>query len=174
MNIVKKLLVATCIAMLAACSTSVKRLDDGNGETRAIQSQSIAEYNIHLTENAQQDQLNNREFREEELKRAISDVMRKNNLGSNEKNGKTLVLDVQVTNIRVRSSFAAIMFGFLAGSDYIRGEVTLKDQTGKQYGQFLVSADYAFGGFAGGQNDVRMNWLYEAFAESLAKALLKA
>jgi len=31
--------------------------------------------------------------------------------------------------------------------------------------KFNVSASYGLGGIAGGQDDVRMNWLYEKFAE---------
>ena len=35
---------------------------------------------------------------------------------------------------------------------------------------FKVTASYALGGWGGGQDGLRMNWLYEAFAKEVVKA----
>jgi hypothetical protein len=43
--------------------------------------------------------------------------------------------------------------------------VRVLDPTGKTLRSFDVSASYAFGGFAGGQDSIRVNYLYEKFAE---------
>jgi hypothetical protein len=36
---------------------------------------------------------------------------------------------------------------------------------------FEVSASYALGGLAGGQDDARLSWLYEKFAELASKEI---
>jgi glucose dehydrogenase len=78
-----------------------------------------------------------------------------------------------VSNIRVRSNFSAVMWGFMAGNDTITGDIIIKDQNGEVLDQFEVSAAYALGGLAGGQDDARMGWLYESFAEETLKELVK-
>jgi hypothetical protein len=79
-----------------------------------------------------------------------------------------LVMDVVVTRVRVRSTFNAIMWGAMSGNDAVEGEVTVKDITGKVLDKFAVTASYALGGFAGGQDATRTGWLYEAFAKEVA------
>jgi len=74
-------------------------------------------------------------------------------------------LDVEVTSVYIRGTFTAVMFGALAGADNISGDVRVLDPSGKVLRSFEVSASYAFGGFAGGQDSVRLNYLYEKFAE---------
>jgi hypothetical protein len=62
------------------------------------------------------------------------------------------------------------MFGFLAGDDHIEGDVLVRASDGGKLQEFSVSASYAFGGFAGG-DETRMNWLYESFAERMTEEL---
>ena len=52
-----------------------------------------------------------------------------------------------------------------AGADNISGNVHVLDPAGKTLRSFEVSASYAFGGLAGGQDSIRLNYLYEKFAE---------
>jgi len=75
------------------------------------------------------------------------------------------VVEILVTDMRVRSNFSAVAFGFLAGSDSVEGDVLVKDDKGKILNKFTVSASYALGGLAGGQDSARMGWLYEEFAK---------
>lgn len=82
-------------------------------------------------------------------------------------------LEVVVTSMRVRSNFSAVMWGFMAGADSIDGDIVLSDVSGKEIDRFSVSASYALGGLAGGQDDTRMGWLYEKFAEETVKELAK-
>lgn len=82
-------------------------------------------------------------------------------------------LEVVVTSMRVRSNFSAVMWGFMAGADSIEGDIVLTDASGKEVDRFAVSASYALGGLAGGQDDARMGWLYEKFAEETVKELAK-
>ena len=46
-----------------------------------------------------------------------------------------------------------------------QGNVQVLDAGGSVLPSFDVSASYDFGGFAGGQDRVRINYLYEKFAE---------
>ncbi len=80
-------------------------------------------------------------------------------------------MEIVVTDIRVRSNFNAVMWGFMAGADHIKGDVVLRSASGEQMDRFGVSASYALGGMAGGQDDARMGWLYEKFAEETVTAL---
>ena len=74
-------------------------------------------------------------------------------------------LDVEVTNVYIRGTFSAVMFGLFAGADTISGNVRVLDPAGRTLRSFDVTASYAFGGAAGGQDSIRLNYLYEKFAE---------
>lgn len=80
-------------------------------------------------------------------------------------------MEVEVTDLRARSGFSAVMFGVFAGNDHVAGTVRLRDASGKVIKKFDVNASYALGGIAGGVTSTRMNWLYEAFAKQCADTL---
>jgi len=82
-----------------------------------------------------------------------------------------LRMEVVVTNIRVRSVAAAILLGFLAGADYITGQVYAKDAD-KVIDNFEVVISYAFGG-ALGETEARMSWMYESFATKILEEMKK-
>lgn len=63
-----------------------------------------------------------------------------------------------------------MMWGAMSGNDAIHGEVVVKDASGKTVDSFKVTASYALGGWGGGQDAMRMNWLYEAFAKEVVHA----
>jgi hypothetical protein len=70
-------------------------------------------------------------------------------------------VDILITDMRARSNFTAIAFGFMAGADMVKGDVITRDLQGKEIDRFEVHADYALGGLAGGMDSTRMDWLYE-------------
>jgi hypothetical protein len=80
-------------------------------------------------------------------------------------------MEVLITNIRVRSGMSAVILGFLAGADYITGQVFVKDGD-KVLDNFEVDISYAFGG-AMGDTDTRMNWMYESFSNKILEELKK-
>ncbi|WP_374513624.1 DUF4410 domain-containing protein [Niveibacterium sp.] len=80
---------------------------------------------------------------------------------------------VTVTNFRLRSAFNAVMFGFMAGADSIDGTVAVQDLSGKVLKQVDVSASYAAGGFAGGQDSVRIEWMLDEFSKKAIEELVK-
>jgi len=86
-------------------------------------------------------------------------------------NFSSLRMDVVITNIRVRSGVSAILLGFLAGADYITGQVSVKDGD-KVIDKFEVDISYAFGG-AMGDTDTRMNWMYESFSNKILEEIKK-
>jgi hypothetical protein len=57
------------------------------------------------------------------------------------------------------------MWGVMAGTDNVTGDVIVRDASGKQVRRFTVNASYGLGGFAGGQDDMRLGWLFDKFAE---------
>jgi hypothetical protein len=71
---------------------------------------------------------------------------------------------VVITDLRLRSTFNAFMWGFMAGDDHIVGDVALVAENGETRHLYKVAASYALGGFAG-MNETRMGWLYEEFAK---------
>lgn len=66
---------------------------------------------------------------------------------------------------------SAVILGFLAGADYITGQVFVKDGD-KVLDNFEVDISYAFGG-AMGDTDTRMNWMYESFSNKILEELKK-
>ncbi|MCC5795494.1 MAG: DUF4410 domain-containing protein [Chromatiales bacterium] len=80
-------------------------------------------------------------------------------------------LAIEVTDIRIRSNFSAVMWGFMAGADSISGDIVTLNGAGEEVDRFRVSVSYALGGIAGGQDSARMGWMYEKFAEETLKEL---
>jgi hypothetical protein len=81
-------------------------------------------------------------------------------------------LTVTVDELRVRSTFNAIMWGFMAGTDQLNGTATLTRLDGRPAGSFKVGTSYGLGGFGGGQDSSRLAWLYEEFAKLLTQELV--
>lgn len=78
---------------------------------------------------------------------------------------------ILINSIYIRNAFNAIMFGVMSGVDNIDGTVTLlKENT--ELAKFDVNAAYALGGLGGGQNEVRLTWLSDKFAEQTADMIL--
>ena len=72
-----------------------------------------------------------------------------------------------ITDIRVRSTFNAFMWGFMAGDDHIVGDVSLIGDKGEPRHTFKISASYALGGFAG-MNETRMGWPFQGVFQTHA------
>lgn len=80
-------------------------------------------------------------------------------------------IKVLVKSIYIRNSFNAIVFGFMAGADSLEGSVTLNNANA-ELATFDINASYALGGTGGGQDNVRLGWLSEKFAELTVKTIL--
>ncbi|MDH3317228.1 MAG: DUF4410 domain-containing protein [Gammaproteobacteria bacterium] len=164
-----------CVSVLiAGCASGVTRdSSDSAKRTQLSKDNQVAEISVSLTEEAKNKVADNLKFDPAELKNHVQRAMDAKSLLKPESKGTLPVLAIEVKDIRVRSNFSAVMFGFMAGADSITGDIVVKDVGGREIDRFEVSASYALGGLAGGQDSARMGWLYEKFAEETVKELTK-
>jgi len=128
---------------------------------------------VSLSPEAKDKAIDNLKFNQDELLSHLKRALESRSLLNGSTDKALPRLDVVVTDMRVRSNFSAIMWGFMAGADSIKGDVVMTDPAGKELDRFLVSTSYALGGLAGGQDGTRMSWLYEKFAEETVRELIK-
>ncbi|HAY28718.1 MAG TPA: hypothetical protein DCY47_14795 [Candidatus Accumulibacter sp.] len=148
------------VLTLVGCASGVSRQADSRAAPQAS-SERISEVVVRLGPEAQKKAADNPGFSTDALASAIrKQIGQRNMLDS----GSATVLDVEVTDFRVRSTAAAVLFGFMAGNDNVSGDVRLRSPNGDT-APFTVTASYALGGLAGGQDGNRMGWLYEEFAK---------
>ncbi|HXU92057.1 MAG TPA: DUF4410 domain-containing protein [Gallionella sp.] len=170
----KRLLSAVTIAFfLAGCASGVKRAPDTAGSHARVSTPSqIASVSVSLTDEAKKKVGENLKFNPDELLNHVKRGLDANSLlGSKDKALPNL--EIQVKDMRIRSNFSAVMWGFMAGADSITADIVLKDLAGQELDRYEVSVSYALGGLGGGQDDARMGWLYEKFTEETLKELTK-
>lgn len=156
------------VIMLSGCASGVTRTDAH--KVSAFQPSAefpIGQVTVASTTEVQEKLKDNFKFSAEQLRGALEQALTNNQLFTAAQASQGISMDVLVTRIRVRSTFNAVMWGAMAGNDALEGEVTIKDASSKVLDKFSVSASYALGGFAGGQDGMRMGWLYEAFAKQV-------
>ena len=161
------------VAGLAGCASGVKRAEDTTKrEAYFAKGGKLAnEVTVSLTNEARAMLADNLKFEQDKLLATVKRTLEAKNLMAKTADPALPRIEILVTEIRVRSNFSAVMFGFLAGDDRIVGDVIARDPAGKELQRFTVSASYALGGFGGGQDDARMGWLYETFAKLTVEEL---
>lgn len=125
---------------------------------------------LSLNGDAQKQLADNLKFNQDALLSTVRRALEANNLMATE-GDQLATIEILVTDVRVRSNFSAVMFGFMAGDDRIKGDVLVRAPNGVAAQQFSISVSYALGGLAGGQDDARMGWLYESFAKRVVEEL---
>jgi Domain of unknown function (DUF4410) len=163
---IRLLLLLAAVCGLPACSGNVRHGDDTG--SFAYNGQKFSAVKVELTPAAEGKLSDNIKFHAEELQSNVQRRLSTEGLFAEEQPYR---IQVVVKDIRVRSTFSAIMWGFMAGDDHIVGDVVILDGDNQPIYQFEVTASYALGGFAGGQDGTRMNWLYERFAELTAQEI---
>lgn len=153
---------------LVGCAGTVKR--SATDTPYKYAGQKIKAVNLSLTPEATKTLADNIKFDPSRLQNMLHRQLSARNL-IDEKSDH--VLDVKISDVRVRSTFSAVMFGFMAGDDHVNGTANLLNAGKSPLHSFDVSASYAFGGIAGG-DDIRMNWLYEKFSELTVAELIGA
>lgn len=149
-------------ALLTGCAGTVQR---EGGKTAAPGSMLGLSYNrveLALTEDARKLQADNPQFSTKELGRYIETRLDANNLLRSDAPYR---INITIEDFRVRSAVSAVLLGILAGTDSMSGRVQIVDAAGRQLHAFKVNASYGLGGWGGGQDSMRMNWMYEKFAE---------
>ncbi len=149
--------------VLVGCASGVKQADIHNKQY--LTSQPAKSVSISLNDDAKKKVSDNLKFNQNTLLDHVKRALVAQNLLDETKPDAQNTVEIVIKDFRVRSNFTAVMFGFMAGNDSITGDVILKDANGKELNKFEISASYALGGLAGGQDETRMGWLYEKFAE---------
>jgi hypothetical protein len=152
------------VALLGACASGVQRMDSAPvaGVAAPKVESNVKAVNLWLNDDAKKLVAENIKFNQETLRTTVERSLNAQNMIKAD-SGQTL--DIEITGFRTRSAFTAVMFGFMAGNDNVEGIVSVKDASGRVLKKAKVNASYALGGLAGGQDDARMNWLYEEFAK---------
>jgi hypothetical protein len=159
----KALFIPVLVLLLAGCATNVQRYSDAETPRLIQANEKIGKAFVTFSDSGQKDHADNAEFDQNVLLDNVKRQLDAKQLMATGDAGD--VLEIKVTGMRVRSTFNAVMWGFMSGSDNVTGEVYLRDASGHLLNHFQVHAGYALGGFAGGIQSVRWDWLYGKFAE---------
>jgi len=163
-----RLLLAVAVLALAGCASQVTRTEPANVAREPVRA--LASFDVAMSPNSSAQLADNLRFDIAALRSTIQRALESKNLIAADGD---FDLKVVVDDIRVRGTFSAIMFGFMAGDDHLNGTATLVRRDGKTLGTFGVKTSWALGGLAGGQDSARMTWLYEEFAKMLASELVE-
>ena len=165
---------------LAGCASSVKRPPSSGSAASAVHMPSrvllsptdpAGDVSINLSDKVKSKIANDSKFNQDELLAHVKRALETKDLLTSAATGPSKSIEIRITSVRVRGTFSAVMWGFMAGADSIGGDVTLRNASGEPVDTFHVSVSYALGGFAGGQESTRMDWMYEKFAQETLKAL---
>jgi hypothetical protein len=160
-----RLWVSVSCIFLAACQGTVKHAGDPTQRGKTKLAGGIGSVQLTVSESAQSEARENRAFDQKALETRIHNALRQEGLiVSSSKN----TLGVELTDLRLRSTFSAVMFGFMAGDDHLTGTIRVMNEWGREVQQFEVNSSYALGGFGGGQDQNRLDWLYTNFSDLTA------
>ncbi len=156
-----------CVVMLSACSGTIQTDNRVRGDASRVEG--FAQVSAVLTPEATRQLADSPQFNREELVAYMRRRLEGRGLLSGTASHR---VEIVITDLRVRGTFAAVMFGFMAGDDHVNGRVRILDDRGQALRSFDVRASYAFGGAAGGDS-TRMNWLYDKFTDLATVELQK-
>ncbi len=156
---------------LSGCASGYTRPPEAGAATfKATRENPISSVSIELTDEVKEKLKDSLKFDKQVLGQKIELALQNRELLNKEKKEADSI-DITITHVRVRNTFNAVMWGAMSGNDSIHGDVKIKDPKGLVVDQFHVDTSYALGGFAGGQDSARINWLYDAFAKQVVSAL---
>jgi hypothetical protein len=161
------------VLFCSGCASGYTRGPEPGAATafKASSENPISEVTVELTPKVQEQLKDSLKFDQQALLRTVELALSNRQLLSQEKKNGVFVLQIMVTHVRARNTFNAVMWGAMSGNDSIKGDITVRNATGGIIDRYHVDTSYALGGFAGGQDAARMNWLYEAFAKQVVHAL---
>jgi len=160
--------VVLLLALLTGCAGTIQQDMRVQGDVSRLEG--VTQVVALMSPDAAKLQIDNPQFNREELSARLRYRLEAKGLTAPSAAHR---VEIVVTDIRVRGAFAAIMFGVMAGNDHVTGTVRVLDVAGRALRSFEVNASYAFGGAVGGQDSVRMNWMYDKFADLAAAELEK-
>lgn len=163
----RRLALVTLLA-LSACASNVTRTDAPGAIREPVRALRV--FDVTMSPSSKTPLADNIKFDLEALRVMIQRTLETKSLIAADGDFE---MSVVIDDIRVRSTFNAVMWGFMAGDDHLNGTVTLSRREGNPVGSFSVKTSWALGGLAGGQDSARMNWLYEEFAKKLTQELVE-
>ena len=165
---------ALLILLLSACSSGISRSPEMLSAPKVYfgeNNQQAGSISIGLTAEAEQVAATTTRINQNEILQLVRRGLEVRNALTKEADSALPKIEILITSVRSRSAFNAVMWGFMAGDDHIKGDVIVRSPVGGELQRFAVSASYALGGFAGGQTEARMGWLYETFAKHVVDEL---
>lgn len=168
MSLIRPIAIALLVAGLAGCASQVTRQPEAatREPVRALTSFTVQ---ISPAAKAAMDQADIQKFDMAAFQGVIQRSLDAAQLVSPDGDFK---LTVTVDELRIRGTFNAVFWGFMAGADKLNGTATLTRLDDRPVGNFKVGASWALGGFAGGVDSSRISWLYEEFAKLLTNELV--
>lgn len=158
------------VVWASGCASSAVRAPGQAATYRVSQKNPIREVSVSIDETVN----NNVRFDVERLERVIEiELDNRDFYDAENVSPAAPELEVEVIKLRVLSDFNAVMRGAMAGNDSVHGTVVICDRKGQKLDQFTVKTSYALGGFAGGMDGTRMDWLYEAFAKEIVEEFIR-
>src|SRR5205814_5849435 len=137
------------LTWLAGCAGTIKQDTRVQGDVSNIQG--VTRVVARMSPDAIKQQADNPQFNREELANYLRRRLEGKGLIAST---ATHQVDIVVTDIRVRSAVAAVMLGVLAGDDHVTGVVRVLDANSQPLRSFEVKANYALGGWGGGQDSM--------------------
>jgi Domain of unknown function (DUF4410) len=153
--------------LIVGCAGTVQR--DSNSGSKRISDATYSDVKVSLSDGARALQADNVQFNVREL----SDYIRRRLEASSVlRQDGTHRVEVVIESFRVRSAAAAVLFGVMAGTDNIEGQVRVFNAAGRQVHGYTINTSYGLGGWAGGADGTRMSWLYDKFSELTVAELI--
>jgi hypothetical protein len=167
MKQVRSFAIVVVLSLLAACASQVVEPDAAGKSKPTVKA--LESFSVELSPKAKEQLADDVKFDTNALHKKLELALNNKNLVAADGDFR---LKVVVTDVRVRGTFSAVMFGFMAGDDHLNGEsILLRKEGDEQVYEFKVKTSYALGGWAGGQDAMRMDWLYEEFSKKIAERL---
>ena len=165
----KNLVAIVAALVLAGCASGVTRDAPPAGTAaQAAARLPVGKVSLTLTPEAQRNAAENIKFNQDTLLATVKRGLEANGL-LQATAGESA--EIVLKSFRVRGTFSAVMFGVMAGTDNVTGDVIVRDARGNVLRKFTVDASYGLGGFAGGIDETRLSWLYEKFTEHTVNEL---
>ncbi len=163
MHIFKMIGSLVVVGFLGACSGTVTQMPQTSNYN--YQNEKYNEIQISTNQATMSEE---KIFDQQAFQTALENALKEKGLVDTS-SAKTIRVDIK--NVRLRSQGAAVMFGFLAGTDSLAGTVSLLDEKNNLISKFDVDASYGAGGLIGGLDGTRMEWLYNKFAELTSQTI---
>jgi hypothetical protein len=167
MNRISRFAAIAVVCLAAGCASQVTRV--GAPETPKQSMRAVETLSVEMGPNAKAQLADNLAFDVAAMESVLRRMLQAKGLLASDGDVR---LKVVVDDIRVRSTFSAMMFGIMAGTDQVNGTASLRGRNDQPLEEMKINTSYGLGGFAGGQDSMRMNWLYEEFSKKLAEELV--